>query len=106
MAVKSGLFDLSGRSALVTGAAGGIGSAVAAAYAAAGAAVLVTDINGDAARRVAARIVDAGGAAEGFELDVTDREAADAAAAAAAALAGGTLHVVVNNAGVTAPAMF
>ena len=106
MAVKSGLFDLSGRSALVTGAAGGIGSAVAEAYAAAGAAVLVTDINGDAARRVAERIVNEGGEAKGFELDVTDREAADAAAAAAAALAGGTLHVVVNNAGVTAPAMF
>ncbi|WP_280309540.1 SDR family NAD(P)-dependent oxidoreductase, partial [Nocardia abscessus] len=39
-------------------------------------------------------------------LDVRDRAAADAAAAAAADLTGGTLHIVVNNAGVTEPAMF
>ncbi|PXW27722.1 SDR family NAD(P)-dependent oxidoreductase [Nocardia sp. 348MFTsu5.1] len=106
MSVKSGMFDLTGRSALVTGAAGGIGSAVAEAFAAAGAAVLVTDINGEAANLVAKRIVESGGKAEGFELDVSDREAADAAASRAAALADGVLHIVVNNAGVTAPAMF
>lgn len=106
MSVKTGMFDLTGRSALVTGAAGGIGSAVAEAFAAAGAAVLVTDINGEAAHLVAKRIVESGGKAEGFELDVSDREGADAAASAAAALADGVLHIVVNNAGVTAPAMF
>ena len=99
-------FDLTGRSALVTGAAGGIGSAVAAALADAGAAVLVTDLEKDAAAAVAERISDAGGRAESAALDVSDRDSADAAAAQAAALADGALHIVINNAGVTKPAMF
>ncbi len=100
------LFDLTGRAALVTGAAGGIGSAVARALAAAGAAVLVSDLNGDAAETVAAKIRADGGRADSAALDVTDREAAAAVAAQAAALADGKLHIVVNNAGVTDPAMF
>jgi 3-oxoacyl-[acyl-carrier protein] reductase len=99
-------FDLSGRAALVTGAAGGIGSAVAEALADAGAAVLVTDIDKDAAAAVAERISASGGRAESAALDVSDRESADAAAAHAAGLADGQLHILVNNAGVTRPAMF
>lgn len=102
----NGLFDLAGRSAVVTGAAGGIGSAVAEALARAGAAVLVTDLDGAAATTVAEKISADGGTAEGMALDVRDRAAADAAVARAAALTGGTLHILVNNAGVTAPAMF
>ena len=97
-------FDLTGRSALVTGAAGGIGPAVAAALADAGAAVLVTDLEKDAAAAVAERISDAGGRAESAALDVSDRDSADAGAAQAAALADGALHIVINNAGVTKPA--
>ncbi|WP_280308560.1 SDR family NAD(P)-dependent oxidoreductase [Nocardia abscessus] len=99
------LFDLTGRSALVTGAAGGIGSAVARALATAGAAVLVTDRNGEAAAAVAEKIVADGGSAAARALDVTDRDSAAAAAEQAAGLADGVLHIVVNNAGVTAPAM-
>ncbi|WP_280335376.1 SDR family NAD(P)-dependent oxidoreductase [Nocardia wallacei] len=103
---QQGLFDLTGRSALVTGAAGGIGSAVAQALATAGAGVLVTDRDGDAAAAVAEKITGNGGTAASFAFDVTDRDAADAAVERAAALTGGVLHIVVNNAGVTAPAMF
>jgi 3-oxoacyl-[acyl-carrier protein] reductase len=99
-------FDLSGRAALVTGAAGGIGSAVAEALADAGAAVLVTDLDKDAAAAVAESISSSGRRAESAALDVSDRESADAAAAQAAALADGKLHILVNNAGVTRPAMF
>lgn len=102
----AGYFDLSGRAAVVTGAAGGIGSAVAAALVQAGAAVLVTDIDGDAAAQVAERISASGGRAEPTVLDVADRASADAAAAKAAELADGKIHILINNAGVTRPAMF
>jgi 3-oxoacyl-[acyl-carrier protein] reductase len=100
------VFSLAGRTALVTGAGSGIGAAVAEAYSAAGAAVLVTDRDGAAAERVAKQVVAAGGTAESHVLDVRDRATADAAAAHAAALGGGTVHILVNNAGAIAPAMF
>ena len=100
------MFSLAGRSALVTGAGGGIGAAVAEALATAGAAVLVTDVDKDAAATVAAEIVSGGGRAESAALDVRDGGQASRAAGQAADLTGGALHVVVNNAGVIAPAMF
>jgi 3-oxoacyl-[acyl-carrier protein] reductase len=55
---------------------------------------------------VVERIWADGGKAEAFVLDVRDRPAADRAAARAAVLGDGALHILVNNAGVTAPAMF
>src|SRR4029079_18749217 len=61
---------------------------------------------GDAAAAVAERIRTDGGKADSCALDVGDRAAADAAAQQAAGLGGGALHILVNNAGVTAPAMF
>ena len=50
------LFDLTGRSALITGSGTGIGAAVAEALAVSGAAVLVSDVDADAASAVAERI--------------------------------------------------
>jgi 3-oxoacyl-[acyl-carrier protein] reductase len=100
------MFSLQGRSALVTGAGGGIGAAVARAYAAAGAAVVAADIDSAAAARVAKEIEQAGGRAESAVLDVRDAGQADQAARQAAGLGGGVLNIVVNNAGVIAPAMF
>lgn len=100
------IFSLTGRTALVTGAGGGVGAAVARGFAACGAAVLVTDIDKDAAASVSAQIREAGGTAEPFALDVTDSANARDAAAAAAELGTGALNILVNNAGVIAPAMF
>lgn len=97
---------LVGRSALVTGAGGGIGAAVSRALARNGASVLVTDINSDAAAAVANSITDEGYSAAHFGFDVRDKAAAVEAATLAASLADGTLHILVNNAGAIAPAMF
>jgi 3-oxoacyl-[acyl-carrier protein] reductase len=100
------MFGLAGRAALVTGAGSGIGQAVAAAFAAAGASVLATDIDAKAAEATADGIRANGGRAESCELDVRDAGAAAAAAEQAATLGDGTLHILVNNAGAIAPAMF
>ena len=82
--------------ALVTGAARGIGEAVARAFVAEGARVLVTDVRDDLGARVAASL---GDAAEYRRLDVRDE--ADWEAATAAVERWGRLDVVVNNAGIT-----
>lgn len=66
-------FDIAGRSALVTGAASGIGLAYAEAMAEAGAKVTLTDINGEGVAREAARICAEGGQARAAQLDVRDR---------------------------------
>jgi 2-hydroxycyclohexanecarboxyl-CoA dehydrogenase len=86
------------RSALVTGAAGGIGAAVARALAASGLAVAVTDRDGAGAERVAAEIRSMGAPAAAFVLDVTD-SASIAAAVQAAAVQLPPLWTLVNNAG-------
>jgi 3-hydroxybutyrate dehydrogenase len=78
--------DLTGRSALVTGAASGIGRACAARLAAAGAEVTVMDLNGDDARKVAQ---DFGGSA--VQADLSDNAVLDALEVEA--------DIVVNNAG-------
>ena len=62
-------FDFTGKVSIVTGAAGGIGQAYAEALAAAGASVVVADIDGDGAEAVAAGIRAAGGAAAAATVD-------------------------------------
>lgn len=66
-------FDIAGRSAIVTGAASGIGLAYAETMAEAGASVTLTDIDGEAAEREAARLRSEGHAARSAQLDVADR---------------------------------
>jgi NAD(P)-dependent dehydrogenase (short-subunit alcohol dehydrogenase family) len=94
---------LAGRSALVTGAASGIGRATALALAREGAAVLVSDVDGPGAEQVAAEIAAAGGVARAARCDVTRAEEVDAAVRAACEAFGGRLDCAVNNAGITAP---
>ncbi|HZI97230.1 MAG TPA: 3-oxoacyl-ACP reductase FabG [Actinomycetales bacterium] len=89
--------DLTGRVALVTGGAGGIGAATAARLVGDGAAVALVDLDEGAAASVAGRI---GGRAIGVGADVTDAAAVQAAVDRTADELGG-LDILVNNAGVT-----
>ncbi len=92
-------FRLDGKVALVTGGGQGIGACIAQILASAGAAVLVTDMNGEGAQATAAGICSAGGRAHALLQDVTD-EAQWEAAIDAAIDNLGRLDVVVNNAGI------
>ena len=92
------MFDLSGMTALVTGASGGIGSAVAKALAAQGARVALVDIARDDAEALAAELVAAGGAARHVHCDISDEASVQAAIAQVTAAFGG-LDVLVNCAG-------
>ncbi|MCP5110572.1 MAG: SDR family oxidoreductase [bacterium] len=95
-----GYFDLTGQTAVVTGAATGIGEAVARRLAGAGARVGVADIQLDGATAVAGSIAAANqGRAFPLQMDVTDPKAVAAAVNDAIELTG-RLDVLVNNAGV------
>lgn len=65
--------DLSGQTAIITGAGSGIGRAVALALAQAGAAVTVNDLNPDRVDKVTAQIIESGGRAFGWQGDVGNR---------------------------------
>lgn len=97
----SAALPLDGRVALVTGGAGGIGSAYCAGLAAAGAAVAVADIRIDQAERVAAELTGAGHRAVALECDVTSPDSWQHAVGRADAELGG-VDVLVNNAALMA----
>ena len=91
--------DLTGKAAIVTGSGQGLGRAYARALAAAGAGVVVNDVNGDAAQETVDAIVADGGRAVAVVAPVGPAETADALVAAAVEAFGG-LDVLVTNAGV------
>jgi NADP-dependent 3-hydroxy acid dehydrogenase YdfG len=91
--------DLNGTVALVTGASSGIGEATARMLAARGAAVAMAARRTDRLEALGGEIADGGGTALPVELDVSDREAAEAAVARTVEELG-RLDVLVNNAGV------
>jgi NAD(P)-dependent dehydrogenase (short-subunit alcohol dehydrogenase family) len=85
-----------GRSAIVTGAAQGIGAAYAKALAAEGAKVVVADLNTEKTEQVAKQIVAEGGTAVFHHVDVADPESATALADFTVAEFGGIDHLVNN----------
>ncbi|OZB59896.1 MAG: 3-hydroxybutyrate dehydrogenase [Lysobacterales bacterium 14-68-21] len=91
--------SLQGKVALVTGAASGLGKAIATRYAKEGAAVAICDINQQAADATAAEIVAAGGRAIGIAMDVTDEATVDAGTDKVVETFG-ALDILVSNAGV------
>lgn len=92
-------FDLNGKAALVTGAGRGIGAQIAQTLAAAGARVMVTDVDQRSAAATAAAIVEAGGTAQSAVQDVTQEPAWEAVVAQTVSQLGG-LDILVNNAGI------
>jgi len=92
--------ELEGSVAVVTGAGQGIGRAIALRLAAAGAKVLVADINLDTAREVEREIAEAGGFARAWHVDVADPGSVDGMVAEAVNGLGG-VNYLVNNAGIT-----
>lgn len=96
--------DFSGKVALVTGAASGMGLATARAFAEAGAAVVLADIDEDAVRAAADELVAAGYTATAIRCNVAD-EADVAAMIEQTVTSFGRLDVAYNNAGVNSPAV-
>lgn len=91
------MFDLTGKTALVTGASGGIGEAIARALHAQGATVV---LHGTRAEKLEALQKDLGARAFALAVDLSDRDAVAGLVDAASALAG-PISILINNAGIT-----
>lgn len=98
-AITNTLFDLSGKTALVTGAASGLGRVFAEALGVYGAAVVCADVDTAANEQTAARITAAGGTARAVRMDVADAADVERTAADIRATEG-CVDVLVNNAGI------
>ncbi|MDO9456687.1 SDR family NAD(P)-dependent oxidoreductase [Nocardioides sp.] len=93
------VFDLTGRTALVTGGAQGLGEGMAQALAVAGATVVIGDLQDELAGKVAESLGADGRSHSAVHLDVTDESSWEAAVTAAVERTG-RLDILVNNAGV------
>ena len=97
------MFDLSGKTALVTGASGGIGGAIAKALHAQGATVVLSGTRAEALEKVKAEL---GSRAFVAVCNLADKESVEALPKAAEAAAGTTIDILVNNAGITRDNLF
>lgn len=95
------LFNLSGRTALVTGGNGGIGRGIALGFAKAGANVLIAARNNAKTDQVLEELIVLGAACAGIQCDVSSKADRSAALELAQELFGG-LDILVNNAGISA----
>jgi NAD(P)-dependent dehydrogenase (short-subunit alcohol dehydrogenase family) len=93
------MIDFTGRTALVTGAAGAIGRKVAADMSRYGARVFITDLEQDAVDAAADGISEAGGQCGGLAADVTREDQVVAVVSAAREFLGGRIDILVNVAG-------
>ncbi|NNN14168.1 MAG: 3-hydroxybutyrate dehydrogenase [Acidimicrobiaceae bacterium] len=90
---------LKGKTAIVTGAASGIGKEIAETFARAGANVAIADLNSDGTQAVAASIVANGGSALGVTMDVTSEDAVNAATQQVVDRFG-AVDILISNAGI------
>ena len=97
------MFDLSGKTALITGASGGIGGAIAQALHAKGATVVLSGTRIDALRALADQL---GGRAFAVSCDLYDQGAVESLTKSAEDAAGSTIDILVNNAGITRDNLF
>ncbi|MCM2563611.1 SDR family oxidoreductase [Lutimaribacter sp. EGI FJ00015] len=93
------MYDFTGKTAVVTGAASGIGAVIAHELAASGATVIVSDLQAEGCDQTVTAIMDKGGKALAFAADVSDPSSMEALVAFAEAETG-ALHLAVNNAGI------
>src|SRR5690349_11785110 len=99
---EKSLFDIQGRTAVITGGSGGLGSAMAYGLAAAGASVAILSRHEESACKVADEIVACGGKALGIACDVVERSAIEAAYEQVTR-AFGPVDILVNGAGGNQP---
>jgi len=97
------MFDLSGKTALVTGASGGIGGAIAKALHAQGATVVLSGTRAEALEKVKAEL---GSRAFVAVCNLSDKVSVEALPKAAEGAAGTTIDILVNNAGITRDNLF
>ena len=97
------MFDLTGKTALVTGASGGIGGAIAKALHSQGAAVILSGTRAEALEKLKAEL---GARAFVAQADLSDAASVEALPKAAEAAAGAPIDILVNNAGITRDNLF
>jgi len=97
------MFDLSGKTALVTGASGGIGGAIAKALHAQGATVVLSGTRGDALEKMKGEL---GSRTFVAVCNLADKDSVEALPKAAEAAAGATIDILINNAGITRDNLF